>query len=256
MEEAISSCMAHEGFEYIPQPSRPEDVAVGGDLPGWSDEADALSRGYGFVLVGEAAPPALPSEDPNEAIVAAFGEAERAEYLTALYGANVYLAESGGGAVEYDVHDAGCLGAVAREYGDPREALARLGLEGMVQELGYLEEAVRLDDRVTAANESWAQCMADEGFGGAATPSQLLAGLISEFDALWVAGQSPGPAALNDFASRERALAVSDFRCRRGSSMDDAIAEARTRLENAFARDHSEEIQAIRMALAEAADRG
>lgn len=166
MEEAISSCMAHEGFEYIPQPSRPEDVAVGGDLPGWSDEADALSRGYGFVLVGEAAPPALPSEDPNEAIVAAFGEAERAEYLTALYGANVYLAESGGGAVEYDVHDAGCLGAVAREYGDPREALARLGLEGMVQELGYLEEAVRLDDRVTAANESWAQCMADEGFGG------------------------------------------------------------------------------------------
>lgn len=38
--------------------------------------------------------------------------------------------------------------------------------------------------------------------------------------------------------------------------MDDAIAEARTRLENAFARDHSEEIQAIRMALAEAADRG
>jgi hypothetical protein len=84
MEAAISSCLAHEGFEYIPQPSRPEDVAVGGDLPGWSDEADALSRGYGFVLVGEAAPPTLPSDDPNEAIVAAFGEAERAEYLAAL----------------------------------------------------------------------------------------------------------------------------------------------------------------------------
>ncbi len=67
-------------------------------------------------------------------------------------------------------------------------------------------------------------------------------------------GRPPPTGVLEQFASRERSLAATDFGCREASNLPSTVAEVRTELEDAFFTAHVTELEAIRTALVEAAD--
>jgi len=167
IQELIRSCMAEQGFEYIPATMPTPDFEVSFD-----QEEYAREQGFGITtwygnedaFFGGEEPDWV---DPNQEIVDAMSESERDAYYEALHGPpdfgtpeideesgeTFYVSEGFGG---------GCWGAAAEEV---------YGAEGgqdiweeFQPELEAMYERMQSDPRIVAANVEWSMCMADRGF--------------------------------------------------------------------------------------------
>lgn len=171
-QEAIASCMAESGFDYVPYvaPFRVSVPASDAGTRGW-----VARRGYdlsGGVVEGpelealasaDAATAALPpSIDPNVAIYAALSAGTRAAYDLAL---------AGPGFTEEDL-----AGETAREWTRADGCILWASGQDTGQPNAHLNDYVDLMDRMTIADRSvdshprmadltieWAHCMADAG---------------------------------------------------------------------------------------------
>ena len=161
VQESIASCMAQEGFEYIPA-QRPQEFG----FFALDQEEFARERGFGITTwYGEEDPFSSGDEDwvdPNAEIVASLSESEREAYHQVLYGEDPFGEPGGSGEVESlgDLWGSGCNGKAYEEvYGAMNRIFIELG-----PQLEELNQRVEADPRFREAEEMWAGCMADRGF--------------------------------------------------------------------------------------------
>ena len=161
VQESIASCMAQEGFEYVPA-VRPQ----GAGFFAFDQEEYARERGFGITTwYGEEGFFSSDEDwvDPNAEIVASLSESERNAYQEVLYGKDPF---SGGPDESDDIESvgdlwgSGCNGkAYEVVYGAMDEVFMELG-----PQLEELNQRVEADPRFREAEEMWAGCMADRGF--------------------------------------------------------------------------------------------
>ena len=168
VQETIASCMAQEGFEYIPA------VRTQGGF-GFSvqdEETFAREQGFGITTWVGQEDAFLSSDedwvDPNAEIVASLSDSEREAYNEVLYGESPAFGDGGprdggprdGPGVVDDFFGSGCTGQAFQEvYGSWAQVFTELA-----PQFEELQQRVQADPRFKEANEQWAGCMADRGF--------------------------------------------------------------------------------------------
>ncbi|MCL1799798.1 MAG: hypothetical protein FWG25_00320 [Promicromonosporaceae bacterium] len=249
IENDIATCMAEQGFEFIPR-----DV-IGGILIGnFADDEPTTPHGtrefaeiYGFGISNvppqqQAVFPDDPPPDPNDALLEAMTETEREAWTLALQGT-----PAGEFVESPDVR--GCL-AVAWDNvpGVIDDAFTALDRE---INLGF-PNMVEADPRIVALNSSWVTCMSEAGHQVPASPRDLNQSLWPEWDGvgfsatveevdgelIWV----PSPAT-QAFRDREIALAVADWDCREGLDFDAARRVVELELQQVFVDRHFADLE-------------
>ncbi len=144
LEAHLASCMAGEGFPYIPiDPDQPGLTGTPEGIPATPEEM-AEQYGYGVVLSLRLSfqPIATEIDDPNVAIYDGLSSAEQDAYRQS---------------------HAACAEEALGTYPDPFGS----GSEGEVwlaNQLVAIQEAVLEDLRVQQAVDRWSSCMAEQGF--------------------------------------------------------------------------------------------
>ena len=161
VQESIASCMAQEGFEYIPAVRQQDFGSFALD-----QEDFARERGFGITTwFGEEDLFLSGDEDwvdPNAEIVASLSESERDAYHGVLYGVDPFGESDGSGEIEAigDLWGSGCNGKAYEEvYGAMNQVFIELG-----PQMEELNQRVEADPRFREAEEAWAGCMAERGF--------------------------------------------------------------------------------------------
>ena len=208
-ESAIATCMAGEGFEYVPidPVTFRNGMASLGSVPGLSDEEFVSQYGYGYTTL----PPKQKFDfgDENAAIFNDLPAADQVAYERALLGENtqatfVYMLEN------EDFEGAGgCTKSAIEEVFTAEQRNPNFTNPFDVQ--------VAQDPRVIDATEKWAACMRDDGYD---FESQQDAEdqIIDELDSL-TKGQDPTTLtgsdadALTDLQAEEKAIAAADLVC-------------------------------------------
>lgn len=156
-QELIATCMANQGFEYVPAATPSSIIGVAFD-----EEQFAREQGFGISTRYDAIDENDPSgqwTDPNEAIVAAMSESERNAYYEGLYGAETGL-EAGAEESDATFWGGGCQGGAAQEVFGQAEAIFS-ELEPLLTDL---QERVDADPRMADADQGWTACMSDRGY--------------------------------------------------------------------------------------------
>ena len=164
VQESIASCMAQEGFEYIPA-VRTQGFSVQVQVA--DEETFAREQGFGITTWFGREDVFLSSEDdwvdPNLEIVMSLSDSEREAYNEVLYGESLAFEDGGPGdgpGLVDDFFGSGCNGQAFEEvYG----AWTRVFTE-LAPQFEELQQRVQADPRFKEANEQWASCMADRGY--------------------------------------------------------------------------------------------
>lgn len=175
-EEMIRSCMAEEGFEYIPV-IPPEDSYR---VTGPEDEEErvhregfGISTWYGSDNETGAVDSFTEWADPNQAVIDAMSEAERQAYHEAMFGTEEELMdgevvtgvdpETGEEVQVTQGSQPGCYGEASElMFGGAMEA-ERLMFE-LSPELDELNQRIEADPRIVAWEKDWSACMAARGY--------------------------------------------------------------------------------------------
>ena len=164
VQESIASCMAQEGFEYIPAV---RTQGFGFSVQVQDEETYAREQGFGITTWFGREDVFLSSEDdwvdPNSEIVMSLSDSEREAYNEVLYGESPAFEDGGPGddpGLVDDFFGSGCNGQAFEEvYG----AWTRVFTE-LAPQFEDLQQRVQADPRFKEANEKWASCMADRGY--------------------------------------------------------------------------------------------
>lgn len=266
VEDLVAECMKAEGFEYTPQPSRPDLSEPGVSVDGVSDEnfddRDWVTRyGYGMVetpqrAMGETLDAGIPKGSdagtPNQQYRATLSSTEEAAYDLAMNGP-AQTEEN------FSLANAGCWGqsVLAVEGEDPSELDEH---EPILEAMDEFWNTAGSWPGLAELDSSWASCMAGRGHGGYSRQGDALDDIAAKNGALWETAnpdggsrlpveQTPPPmAALQALAEQERELAIIDFECREEvdyRARYDAIAFAE---ETRFMSDHKPALDALKAA--------
>jgi hypothetical protein len=251
-EEIIASCMAEQGFEYIPDTSGYTyiDTTEIDPPPGTREFAEQF--GYGFVALPEGmrseyAGPAAPT--PKDEIMGAMSPEELTAYTRALWGDEV----ADGGASDGGIELGGCERRARDEvWGDRDTDHVRAGLEDEIARIDA--EVAPMDPAVAHVAARWSECMSDAGHPGYAGPADAEQAAWDQWMALNDAidvdptlglvasdGLVVGEA---DLAAREAALATADWDCRAATDYDTVWQAARHRLQQDYVDAHRSELDA------------
>ncbi len=174
IQELVRTCMAEQGFEYIPveQPAESFDFGPQDQREFVEKQGFGISTWYGNEEVFEGPSEGQEFVDPNQAITDGMSESEQDAYFGALYGTpeehaeleeTVIDEETGEEYTTFSGHGPGCYGAAQAEvYGSFEqndEVFAQL--EPIYEEL---EQRMAADPRIVEANGTWSACMADRGY--------------------------------------------------------------------------------------------
>lgn len=258
MEEAIASCMADEGFEYIP---RDVDDFAAADDPRQDLSAEEFQEeyGYGISTVDHDAMAPDQDDDPNIAIQEEMDDAEREAYQRALHGE---MTEIDPDADPDEVEDqpmepGGCQGEAMQEVqGEQMEVMQELQPEFM-----DLEQRISSDPRLVEAQEAWQGCMREAGYGDYAEQSDIMTELFERLNELQSAAfedldeseidpeEPPEPdideEALAELQEEELAIASAEAECTE-QHLDDVQAEVRAEHEADFIDEHRDELERAR----------
>lgn len=165
IQEAVRTCMAEQGFEYIPAVYPQPDFAT----MEFDQVEYARTQGFGITTwygnEEQFTGPEVDWVDPNQAVVEMMSESEREAYYEALHGppnqGESQVDESTGETFYVqEGFGAGCYGEASEEiYGNQNRVY-----EEMSTELEDMYERLQADPRIAEANQAWAGCMADQGF--------------------------------------------------------------------------------------------
>ena len=163
IQESIRTCMAEQGFEYIPV-SYPNDfIDFEFDEREWAE-----TNGFGvttwFLQEEEQFFPEDDFVDPNQENIEAMSDSERDAYYEALYGDyeeyEPTYDEDGNEIFEFEGFGSGCEPeAYEAVYGGQDDVYLEFG-----EELEALYEKVESDPRIVAIQDDWSACMADLGY--------------------------------------------------------------------------------------------
>lgn len=165
IQESIRSCMAEQGFEYIPF------VYDGGGYVDFEfDEREwAETQGFGISTWYNQEETSFEGEpdfveDPNQELIEAMSESEQAAYFEALYGDEQQYEptydEEGNEIFEYSGFGSGCQGIASEEvYGNQDALYTEFSVE-----LDDMYAKIESDPRIVDMQAGWASCMADAGY--------------------------------------------------------------------------------------------
>ena len=163
IQESIRSCMAEQGFDYIP-------VIYPNDFVDFEfDEREfAETQGFGistwYLLEEEFLGEEDFFEDPNQAAIEAMSDSERDAYYEALWGDQEEFEptydEEGNEVYENFGFGSGCDGqAYEKIYGGQDDLYMEFG-----PELEELYSKTESDPRIVELQAEWASCMGDAGY--------------------------------------------------------------------------------------------
>lgn len=159
-QEYVATCMAGEGFEYVPKeidPSLAGDSLIASenefqrvDIEFAIEQAEQFGYGGLFDLLDRTAQDAVVIENsnPNDAIRDSLEPEEKQQWANALFGT-----DEGGGCINESLEF-----SRGQELASPEEAKALAELEFKVF------EAVASDSRMVEAIAGWRECMTAEGY--------------------------------------------------------------------------------------------
>ena len=276
VEEKIATCMDERGFEYVPH-------APGSDEPSAFDDAFRLDPadfaeqyGYGISTLIFDDKNDDGAGDPNEKIREGLSEAARKEYDEALWG-DVETLDDGGFAVampaepdpEADPQEQGCQQQAADEvFGAPEDrGMTDMNeFQNLFNDIATLQERINNDPRVGAAEQAWAQCMAEAGHADVETvaqPQQSVnermyeltrgpEGADPDAPSLTInpgAGADIDEADLEELQAFEIDIATADFDCQQ-EGYQEAFDEVSRELQEEFVRQHRDELERYRESMA------
>ena len=170
-QEQIASCMAEQGFEYIPYVQSQD---MGGFVGPESQEEFVELYGFGIATMmleeqqmDEAAMEEEMAKDPNNAIVEAMPEEEQQEYYAALHGAEPDIDYESMTEEEIDEFyqswvPEGCWNDAYEELYGGGEDMAFWEEFGPLMDDMYRD--LDSDPRIVDLEATWSACMADQGY--------------------------------------------------------------------------------------------
>lgn len=278
VQEIIATCMAEEGFEYIPVTYDHSFIAFDDD--DWGSKEWAEQYGYGITTDPwadqEQVEPVEEWTDPNDDYVMAMSPGEQEAYYEALYGPMDFAEDDGEWvegddmAVEYDWEEAGCQGLAQHEVYDQDNAQAMWEDPAFSEFFAAAEriyEEVERDPKVAEINEEWAACMADAGFDGMTRPDEASNEFYEEWERLYTEADAQidwenidwealGPNAdpvrdaigedvLAEMREREIATAVADSTCKEDLGTESKYFAVQFEYEEEFVKTWQAEIDAL-----------
>ncbi|MGN7703539.1 hypothetical protein [Cellulosimicrobium sp. 22601] len=259
IEEATARCMTEQGFEY--QPVDQSGMSFTSEENAERDpEQYAAEYGYGFTIYEE---PSAEEQaemdawvDPNQEYVEAMSESEQTAYYEALYGDMASMEyDEDEEMPEYDPSTAGCQGAAQEEvYGDQNALWESEEMTAFNEATTQLYEDIAADPRLKEVDSAWAECMADAGFTGYASPQEAMDDMMERSNALWEGADPEGPSeeTLEAAKTLERDTAVADAACQKEVGYQEVHLDVQIDLETAFVEEHQAELETIRDLMAEA----
>lgn len=243
-ENLVAACMAAEGFEYVPHDNTGMAVRVDLDDFAGQDTKEWVTRnGYGMAMIMDK--PLKEWVDPNADYVASLSEAELAAYYEALIGTdNFSMTAEEEAAYQADWEGAGCRGAADHEVYRYQERLQDPQFEDVVEAMFALPSLTQKDPRIVALSTRWADCMADAGYPGLATPDDAVASVSRAQNELYKdgidlgTGIGPSDEDLAAFRELEISTALADFACQEEVDLIRVTAEVTLELEEAFVQDN------------------
>jgi hypothetical protein len=164
IQEMIRTCMAEQGFEYIPAVYPQPDIAT----MEFDQIEYARTQGFGITTwygnEEQFSGPEVDWVDPNQALIEAMSESEMEAYYEALHGPPMERETSSDGETLVTMSGSGfgsgCYGEASEEvYGNQNQVY-----EVMSAELEDMYARVQADPRIAEANSTWAGCMSERGF--------------------------------------------------------------------------------------------
>lgn len=183
-EEFIAACMSEQGFNYTPV-QMSVVVTTAGDSTGpqqgtieWAElwgfgiSTDPWSAGAGGGGTSIATGPA--GDDPNQALVEAMSDAERAAWEEALWG----TPQEG----EWDPMQAGCNGQAQAAQWETNATPSQF--EALETEMERVWEQTQTDPQMATLNAAWASCLTDAGHPGFTAVGTIWEQLWPQWDQL------------------------------------------------------------------------
>lgn len=290
VEEHVASCMAEQGFEYVPNVVSPDDFTSPFE-EAYSLPPDEFAEQYGYGISTLRPEDIDMPEDPNEEIRDSLSPEAREAYEEALFGdmRGAVTAEATpparGTPTPPPVEERGCYAQASAEVFDIDEEEMFAGpsseFDGLMEDLFRMSRRLDDDPRVVEATEQWRGCMADAGypdFERVGDPEQSVFQRMNELQgfgppteapvpgeqsgegAAGEGGESGGsrvfepqeidPEDLEELQEYELALARADFGCRE-EHYNDIAEEVQYELEEEFVEDHRAELERFRDQMAE-----
>ncbi|TFD59424.1 hypothetical protein E3T43_04835 [Cryobacterium sp. Hh7] len=248
-EELVATCMADEGFDYLPVDNS-QYSGMMSDSGDQNTEKWVAENGYGMSQSPEQlAEQQEQSEefvDPNQDYVMSLSEGEQAAYYEVLYGVQPTEEEMGeDGSYEYTWETSGCQGFASHEItGDQPSQEDHAAL---YEAMSALYEDAQKSPELVALDAEWATCMADAGYADFTKKAEAVDSIMNAQNALYEEGSETGPdeKALADMREKELALAMVDFTCSEDLDYTDASMKVQFDLEEQFIIDHKSELDAL-----------
>ena len=251
-QEALATCMADSGFEYLPTLSGLVIVDQAAVDPPRDSREFAEQYGYAY----RSRPPGMtstssPGDDPNDALIEAMSEAEVTEYYAARDGTwfEDYLAAGTPDDVEGDWRRGGCDGRAMHEIYDagPDTDPTYLALKAEIDRIDA--QVVPIHPDVVAADAAWTACMADAGFPGYARQPEAeereLERYYASGDGEGVVGPDGKTAGEVEKLPQEVAIATADWVCADQVRYHDVVARVRNEAQQEYVDTHRDELDAL-----------
>lgn len=277
VEEIVATCMADEGFEYIPVEYDMGTTFFTEDED-WDTEEWAQQYGYGITTnpwADEEEAVAEPEEewtDPNDDYVSGMSPAEQEAYYEALYGPQTFTedeewVEDEELVEEYTWEEAGCQGLAQHEVYEEDDPWSDPAFAELFEAMDRLYQDSEKDPRIREINDEWATCMADAGITGMTTPMAASELFYQEYDKLYQEADAQidwenldwesldgttdpvteimEKSGLAELREREIAAAVADFHCQEELDVEARSLEIQFELEEEFVETYRADIDAV-----------
>jgi hypothetical protein len=251
VEKLVATCMAEEGFEYIPVDQNQGQSFSSDDMEDTNTEEWVASHGYGMSQtpeeIEESNDNAVEWVDPNQPYVESLSEGEMTAYYEVLYGAQPTDEElNDDGSYDYKWENAGCQGAAQHEI-QGESVYEQEEHKALFDSINEIYTDVEADPKVKKLNSEWAACMADAGYPDYKAKQEAVQDVIDKSNALWEENPETGPTEEQQAEAREYEIeiALADFKCADAMDYTNKVTAVQFELEEQFITDHKAELDAI-----------
>ncbi len=247
VEELVATCMANEGFDYLPVDNSQYYTNNNTDDVDRNTEEWVAANGYGYNLTDDqqAEQNGQGGEivDPNSDYVMSLSESEQTAYYEVLYGPQPTEEEMNDPDFEYQ--QLGCNGEAYKQINGSQVA-EDPQFKGIIEEMSKLWEKQAQLPAVKKLNVAWSSCMADAGHADLPTKDSVYDLMNAQNEEAWADGsEGPSPEKRAEMRKEEIDLALADFHCSEGLNYEQIVLAAQFDLEKKFIADHQAELDAM-----------
>ncbi|SEM68355.1 hypothetical protein E3O25_15105 [Cryobacterium sp. TMT1-3] len=249
-EELIATCMADEGFDYVPVDNSQYSGMMSDDGEEYGTEKWVAENGYGMSQspeqIAEQQEQSESYVDPNQDYVMSLSETEQAAYYEVLSGVQPTEEEmSEDGSYEYNWETSGCQGFASHEINGDQPSQDEHA--ALYDAMSAMYEAAQSSPAIVALDAEWATCMADAGYATFLKKADAQESISNDQNAIYENSAETGPdeQALADLREKELAVAMADFTCSEDLDYTEASTKVQFELEEQFIIDHKAELDAL-----------